>query len=115
MVAHVTTTHFLPGVEVGLYPRRPQSVAATEAVQVKTVPDGGQLTFEVDAPAVRYWLAAIDPEGRLRIVQVHSKPGDPVDVRAILSETRPIEPDGYHVRGARGTQNAHRRFLRRRK
>lgn len=109
MDAHVTSTDFLPGVEVGLFPilQHPSGPGDKPASKAK-VPENGQVIFKVDEPGVRYWIAGEDIDGRFKVVQAHAKPGEPVDVRATLAATLPPEPaDAAEriVHGQRTTAN----------
>lgn len=113
MNAHVTSTDFLPGTVVGLYPPQTRPEAHHEPIERAEVPESGQVVFEREIARERFWLAGEAPDGRWRTVQCHSKPGDPVNVRAVLELTRPEESEEPPVVGARGTRHAFPRMLRR--
>lgn len=109
MNAHVTSTDFLPGTTVGLYPPQARPEVHSEPIESATVPQDGQIVFERERPYDRYWMAGRAADGRWMTVQCHSKPGEPVDVRERLAQTRPEETVGERVVGARGTLHRGRR------
>lgn len=111
MDAHVTSTDFLAGTKVGLYPPQTRPEPHNEPIETQTVPDSGQVVFERDTPRERFWLAGETQDGRWKTVQAHSKPGDPVDVAAVLSLTRPEDHPVERVIGPRTTADTvqHRR------
>jgi hypothetical protein len=101
--AHVSSTDFLPGSTVGLYPPQTRPDEHHEPLATAQVPAGGQVVFERDAPRERYWIAGRDLDGRWKTVQCHSKPGGPVNVRAALELTRREEDSTAPIVGSVGT------------
>lgn len=106
MDAHVTSTDFLPGTTVGLYPPQTRPAAHQDPMVSAEVPADGQVVFELMAPYQRYFIAGYDVDGRWKMVQCHSKPGDPVNVRAKLAEQVTGEEFQEPVVGARGTMHS---------
>lgn len=103
MNAHVTSTDFLPGATVGLYPPQSRPEQHQDPIEALEVPADGQVVFEREQPYERYWLAGFDADGRWKTVQSHSKPGEPVNVAEKLALTRPGEDFRAPIVGARGT------------
>lgn len=108
MEAHVSSVDFLPGTTVGLYLPQTRPTEQDVPIAVEQVPESGQVVFERAEPYDRFWIAGRDMDGRWKTVQCHSKPGEPVDVRARLELTRPDEDVRERVVGARGTMHVRR-------